>query len=75
MICQDINTKDIMAKPVVVSTFFTFPKFLLWSLPLGFLALTAWLTGANLNSSSISEFVTRLKAAEEPIVHVSYAVQ
>jgi len=63
-----------MAKPVVASTFFTFPKFLLWSLPLGFLALTAWLTGGSLSSTSVSEFVTRLKAVEEPLVHVRFAV-
>jgi hypothetical protein len=63
-----------MAKPVVASTFLTFPKFLLWGLPLGFLALTAWLSGG-LDSTSISEFATRLKAVEEPIVHVSFADQ
>jgi len=70
VICQDINIHKIMAKPVVTSTFLTFPKFLLWSLPLGFLALTAWL-GGGLDSTSVSEFVTRLKTVEEPIVHVS----
>jgi hypothetical protein len=34
-----------MAKPLVTSTFFSFPKLLLWSLPLFVFLLGSWLTG------------------------------
>ena len=56
-----------MTKPVIASSFFTFPRFLLWSLPLFFLLLTAWLRGG-LDSSAIPAFLTRIYAEEKPII-------
>ena len=34
-----------MKKPLVSSSFFSFPKLLLWSLPLGFFLVSTWLKG------------------------------
>lgn len=58
-----------MAKPVI--SFFTFPKFLLWSLPLFFLLIAAWLKGG-LNVNTISAFLTRVESVEQQVAsHVS----
>ena len=43
-----------MKKPLVAASFFTFPKLLLWSLPLGFLLIYTWLfRGRNVNLSQL----------------------
>ena len=34
-----------MNKPLIASSFFTFPRLLVWSLPMGFLLAYAWLYG------------------------------
>lgn len=60
-----------MAKPLVASSFFTFPKFLLWSLPLFFLLLGTWLQGG-LDRSHFSAFLTHVESIIKPeIQHVS----
>ena len=35
----------IMKKPLLSSSFFSFPKLLLWSLPLGLFLVSTWLAG------------------------------
>jgi hypothetical protein len=43
-----------MKKPLVAASFFTFPKLLLWSLPIGFLLAYTWLfRGQKLNLSQL----------------------
>jgi len=34
-----------MKKPLIASNFFSFPKLLLWSLPLGFFLVVTWFLG------------------------------
>lgn len=56
-----------MAKPLVASSFFTFPKFLLWSLPLVFLLIGAWLKGG-LDGSNLSAILTHVTTVEQQVV-------
>lgn len=58
----------MMPKPLVSSSFFTFPKFLLWSLPLIFLLIGAWFQGA-LNGNAVSALWDGLKTVEQQVVN------
>ena len=56
-----------MSKPLVAANFFSFPRLLLWSLPLGFLAISTWLLrGPDTNLAN--SFGRLLQQSEEAIV-------
>lgn len=61
-----------MAKPLLSSTFFTFPKFLLWSLPLFFFLVGSWLTGL-LDRTTFFSFLLKAETLETKVTsHVRF---
>ncbi len=55
-----------MAKPLLSSTFFSFPKLLLWSLPLVGLLVYTWLAGG-LTSITLPSFLSQAETWEHKL--------